>query len=41
MTPENALSIERGIFKLSAIGTFTIATLAALMVLYLALRWTK
>lgn len=35
MIPENALSIKFGLFELSAAGTFTIAVLAALTVLYL------
>lgn len=41
MTPENALSIKLGYFELSAGGTFTIATLAVLTVLYFVLRWSK
>jgi len=41
MTPENALSIKFGLFELSAVGTFTIGTLAILTVLYLLLRWKQ
>ena len=38
MSSENALSIKFGLFELSAAGTFTIATLAVLTVLYLLLK---
>lgn len=38
MALENALSIKFGFFELSAAGTFTIATLAVLTVLYVGAR---
>jgi hypothetical protein len=38
MSPENAFSIKFGLFELSAAGTFTIATLAMLTVLYVGTR---
>jgi len=41
MSPENALSIKFGYFELSAAGTFTIATLAVLTVLYFLLVWKQ
>jgi len=38
MAPENALHIKLAWVELSAVGTFTIATVATLCVIYFAVR---